>query len=81
MSETIYLMSRTDCVEAASVLARTKERIVSKAVSWYWGDLTKPNTGRLTIDVDLERLVVEVHDTALDEITTYYLFAFDRRVT
>ena len=76
--KTIYLMSRTDRVEDASKWALIEEHLIERAVKWYWGDLTKPNTGRLTIDVDLERLVVEVHDTALDEITTYYLFTFER---
>jgi len=78
--KTIYLMSWTDKVEDASALIKTEDQIVDKAVQWYWGDLTKPNTGRLTIDVDLESLIVELHDSATGKVTTYYLFAFDRRV-
>ena len=76
--KTIYLMSRTDKVEDASALTKTEDQIVSKAVSWYWGDLTKPNTGRLTINVDFDRLVVEVDDDATGKITTFYLFAYRR---
>jgi len=77
---TIYLMSRTDKVEDASALTKTEDQIVDKAVSWYWGDLTHPNDGQLTIDVDFESLIVELHDSATGKVTVYYLFAFDRRV-
>ena len=77
--QTIYLMSRTDRVEDASTLARTKEHLISKAISWYWGNQSQCCNHRLTIDVNFELEVVEVHDSVTDEITTYYLFAFDRR--
>jgi len=77
---TIYLMSWTDKVEDASALIKTEDQIVDKVVQWYWGELTNPNNGQLTIDVDFESLTVELHDSATDKVTTYYLFAFDRRV-
>ena len=77
---TIYLMSRTDDVEEATALVKTEGQIVDKAVSWYWGDLTHANDGQLTVDVDFESLIAELHDSATGKVTTYYLFAFDRRV-
>ena len=73
-------MSRTDNVEDVLALVKTEDQIVDKAVSLYWGELTNPNDGQLTVDVDLESLIVELHDSATGKVTTYYLFAFDRRV-
>lgn len=75
--KTIYLMSRTEQIEDAAGWAQTEEFIIKEASRWYRGSLTKPY--ELVINVDFERLVVEVRDSMSFEITTYYLFAFDRR--
>ena len=78
-SGTIYLMSRTEQIEDATSRAQTKEFLTKEAARWYWGSLTKPKPNQLVINVDFERLVVEVRDAESLEITTYYLFAFERK--
>ena len=79
--QTIYLMSRTDRVEDAAGWAHTKKLLTREAIEWYWENLSKPRPDQLevVVNVDFERLVVEMRLPRSLDITTYYLFAFDRR--
>jgi hypothetical protein len=78
--QTIYLMSRTEQIEDAAGWAQNEEFLIKGATKWYWEDVNKPNTYEFVVNVDFERLVVEVRDAKSPEITTYYLFAYDRRM-
>ncbi len=78
--QTIYLMGQTDSVEDTSECVTDKEGIIHIAAKWYWGVLSNPNNVELVVNVDFDRLVVEVRDSMSFEITTYYLFAYDRRL-
>ncbi|MHC4298017.1 MAG: hypothetical protein ACYS7Y_12000 [Planctomycetota bacterium] len=75
--KTIYLLCHGENTTAMSrQYATTEEGIRDIAVDLYWGTLTNPNTGRLSVQVDMDLMVVSVHDTETSKCVSYRILAF-----
>lgn len=77
---TIYILCYNEDIGCTSNHYVTdKKDIPQLAIDHYWGTLTYPEPGRLTVTVDDTWLTVTVRDNVFEKDIEYNIIAFNRR--
>lgn len=78
--KTIYILCYAgDIRQVSDVYVTHEEDIKQLAIDHYWGILTKPVPGRLTVIVDMAVMTVTILDNKAKTTIKYDILAFERK--